>query len=141
MQAESGFYGFTGPRVVTVGLTPIHQMVKMGVRPHNPLMEFALVLTSIAAEGDADAIAKALVDERLAACVSVLPPMQSTYRWKGTVESAAERQLLIKTKAAQVAALEVRVRELHPYEVPEFLVLAIDAGSPAYLSWLRENAG
>ena len=126
---------------MTVGLTPIHQRVKMGVRPHNPLMEFALVLTSIAAEGDADAIAKALVDERLAACVSVLPPMQSTYRWKGTVESAAERQLLIKTKAAQVAALEVRVRELHPYEVPEFLVLAIDAGSPAYLSWLRENAG
>ena len=141
MQAGICFYGSTGTRVVTVGLTPIHQMVKMGVRPHNPLMEFALVLTSIAAEGDADAIAKALVEERLAACVSVLPPMQSTYRWKGTVESAAERQLLIKTKAAQVAALEVRVRELHPYEVPEFLVLAIDAGSPAYLSWLRENAG
>ena len=141
MQAGICFYGSTGPRVVTVGLTPIHQMVKMGVRPHNPLMEFSLVLTSIAAEGDADAIAKALVDERLAACVSVLPPMQSTYRWKGTVESAAARQLLIKTKAAQVAALEVRVRELHPYEVPEFLVLAIDAGSPAYLSWLRENAG
>ena len=141
MQAGICFYGSTGPRVVTVGLTPIHQMVKMGVRPHNPLMEFALVLTSIAAEGDADAIAKALVEERLAACVSVLPPMQSTYRWKGTVESAAERQLLIKTKAAQVAALEVRVRELHPYEVPEFLVLAIDAGSPAYLSWLRDSAG
>ncbi len=141
MQVGICFYGSTGPRVVTVGLTPIHQMVKMGVRPHNPLMEFALVLTSIAADGDADAIAKALVEERLAACVSVLPPMQSTYRWKGTVESAAERQLLIKTKAAQVAALEVRVRELHPYEVPEFLVLAIDAGSPAYLSWLRENAG
>ena len=70
MQAGICFYGSTGPRVVTVGLTPIHQMVKMGVRPHNPLMEFALVLTSIAAEGDADAIAKALVDERLAACVS-----------------------------------------------------------------------
>ena len=139
MQAGICFYGSTGPRVVTVGLTPIHQMVKMGVRPHNPLMEFALVLTSIAAEGDADAIAKALVDERLAACVSVLPPMQSTYRWKGTVESAAERQLLIKTKAAQVAALEVRVRELHPYEVPEFLVLTIEAGSPAYLSWLGDS--
>ena len=61
MQAGICFYGSTGPRVVTVGLTPIHQMVKMGVRPHNPLMEFALVLTSIAAEGDADAIAKALV--------------------------------------------------------------------------------
>jgi periplasmic divalent cation tolerance protein len=104
-------------------------------------MEFVLVLTTFPADGAADTVARTLVDERLAACVSVLPPMQSTYRWKGTVESAAERQLLIKTKAAQVAALEVRVRELHPYEVPEFLVLAIDAGSPAYLSWLRENAG
>jgi periplasmic divalent cation tolerance protein len=104
-------------------------------------MEFALVLTTFPADGDAAAFAKALVDERLAACVSVLPPMQSTYRWKGTVESAAERQLLIKTKAAQVAALEVRVKQLHPYEVPEFLVLTIDAGSPAYLSWLADSAG
>jgi periplasmic divalent cation tolerance protein len=102
-------------------------------------MEFALVLTTFPADGDADAFARALVDERLAACVSVLAPMQSTYRWKGGVESAAERQLLIKTKAAQVAALEARVKELHPYEVPEFLVLTIEAGSPAYLSWLAEG--
>jgi len=102
-------------------------------------MEFALVLTTIPADGDADAFAKALVEERLAACVGVLPSMQSTYRWKGNVESAAERQVLIKTKAALVAALEVRVTELHPYGVPEFLVLTIDAGSPAYLSWLADS--
>lgn len=102
-------------------------------------MEFALFLTTIPADGDADAFARTLVEERLAACVSVLPSMQSTYRWKGNVESAAERQVLIKTKATQLAALEVRVKELHPYEVPEFLVLTIDAGSPAYLSWLADS--
>ena len=104
-------------------------------------MEFAVVLTTFPAEGDVDGLARTLVDERLAACVSVLPPMRSTYRWKGNVESAAECQLLIKTKAAQVAALEARLKELHPYEVPEFLVLAIDGGSPAYLSWLAESVG
>ena len=102
-------------------------------------MKFALVLTTFPADGDADAFARTLVEERLAACVSVLPPMQSTYRWQGKVESADERQVLIKTKAAQVAALEVRVAELHPYEVPEFLVLTIEAGSPAYLSWLADS--
>ena len=102
-------------------------------------IEFVLVLTTWPVAGDADAFARTLVEERLAACVSVLPPMQSTYRWQGTVETATERQVLIKTKAALVAALEARVLELHPYEVPEFLVLSLDAGSPAYLSWLSES--
>ncbi|MFA5907262.1 MAG: divalent-cation tolerance protein CutA [Vicinamibacterales bacterium] len=98
-----------------------------------------LVWTTWPADGDADGFARTLVDERLAACVSVLPPMRSTYRWQGAVETAAERQVLIKTRAANLAALEKRVRELHPYEVPEFLVLNIDAGSPAYLSWLNDS--
>lgn len=105
------------------------------------MAEFALVLTTFPADGDADAFATTLVDERLAACVNVLPPMQSVYRWKGSVETASERQVLIKTKAANVAALEVRVKELHPYEVPEFLVVTIDAGSRGYLSWLGDSAG
>lgn len=100
-----------------------------------------MVLTTYPADGDADAFAKTIVDERLAACVSVLPPMQSTYRWKGEVETAKEQQVLIKTKAAQLAALEQRVQALHPYDVPEFLVLTIEAGSPAYLSWLGESSG
>ncbi|MGE0865437.1 MAG: divalent-cation tolerance protein CutA [Vicinamibacterales bacterium] len=105
------------------------------------MAEFVLVLTTWPADGDADAdaFARVLVDELLAACVSVLPPMQSTYRWKGEVETAAERQVLIKTKAANVAALETRVKQLHPYEVPEFVVLNLDAGSPAYLSWLNDS--
>jgi len=102
-------------------------------------MGFVLVLTTYPADGDADAFARALVHERLAACVSVLPPMQSTYRWKEAVDTASERQVLLKTTAASVAALEARVKELHPYEVPEFLVVTIDAGAPAYLSWLRES--
>ncbi len=102
-------------------------------------MEFVLVLTTFPADGDAGAFAKTLVDERLAACVNVLPPMQSVYRWKGSVETASERQVLIKTKAANVAALESRVKELHPYDVPEFLVLNIATGGLAYLAWLGEN--
>ena len=101
----------------------------------------ALVLTTFPVDSDADGFARTLVTERLAACVSVLPPMQSTYRWKGTVETADERQVLIKTRVANVAALEQRVRELHPYEVPEFLVLTIAAGSAAYLSWLNDSVG
>ena len=104
-------------------------------------MEFSLVLTTFPADGDAEGFARALVEERLAACVNVLPPMQSVYRWKGEVEAATERQLLIKTKAANVAALEERVTALHPYDVPEFLVLPIEAGSAAYLAWLQESVG
>ena len=104
-------------------------------------MDFVLVLTTYPADGDADGFARALVDERLAACVSVLAPMQSIYRWKGEVETASERQVLIKTKAAQLAALEQRVQALHPYDVPEFFVLKIETGSPAYLSWLNESTG
>lgn len=104
-----------------------------------PNMDFVLVLTTYPVDGDVDAFARTFVDERLAACVTVLPPMQSIYRWKGSVETASERQLLIKTKAATLAALEQRVRELHPYDVPEFFVLSIESGSPAYLAWLTES--
>jgi len=105
------------------------------------MTDFVLVLTTWPMDADADAFATSLVDERLAACVSVLPPMQSTYRWQGRVEGASERQVVIKTTAAKVAAIEKRLSEIHPYEVPEFLVLAIAAGSPAYLSWLNESVG
>jgi periplasmic divalent cation tolerance protein len=104
-------------------------------------MEFVVVLTTLPGDADVGGFARALVDERLAACVNVLPPMQSTYRWQGSVETASERQLLIKTRAAGVTALEERVRELHPYDVPEFLVIPVDGGSAAYLTWLSESVG
>ena len=98
--------------------------------------QFVIVLTTLPAEGDAETFASQLVDERLAACVNILPPMRSVYRWKGSIERADERQLVIKTTAEKVSALESRLKELHPYEVPEFIVLPIIAGSPAYLSFL-----
>jgi periplasmic divalent cation tolerance protein len=101
--------------------------------------DFVLVLITYPADADADAFARTLVEEHLAACVNVLPEMTSTYRWKGAVETAVERQVIIKTKAATVAALSTRIGELHPYEVPEFLVINIEAGSPAYLSWLADS--
>jgi periplasmic divalent cation tolerance protein len=100
--------------------------------------EAAIVLTTLGADADANALAQALVDERLAACVNVLPPMTSTYRWKGAVEQEREQQLVIKTSRARVAALQARLRQLHPYELPEFLVLDA-AGSEAYLAWIHEN--
>jgi periplasmic divalent cation tolerance protein len=99
-----------------------------------------LVLTTIGADADAAALARTVVDERLAACVNVLPPMTSIYRWQGKVEENREQQLLIKTTVARLPSLEARLRTLHPYDVPEFLVLRAAGGSDAYLDWLRASA-
>lgn len=96
-----------------------------------------IVLTTVGAGAEAETLARTLVDERLAACVNVLPPMTSVYRWQGAVEQATEHQLVIKTDASRVAALEARLRQLHTYEVPEFLVLPVSGGADAYLAWLR----
>jgi periplasmic divalent cation tolerance protein len=97
-----------------------------------------VVLTTLGAVTDAVDLARTLVEEGLAACVNVLPPMQSVYRWKGAVEADTEQQLVIKTTSARVAALEARLRALHPYELPEFLVLTAD-GSVRYLQWITES--
>ena len=104
-----------------------------------PSEPFVIVLTTLPSDGDAESLAVRLVDEKLAACVNILPPMRSVYRWKGAIERADERQLVIKTTRAQLNALEARLRTLHPYDVPEFLVLAVDSGSVTYLSWLFES--
>jgi periplasmic divalent cation tolerance protein len=101
---------------------------------------FVIVLTTWPADQDAAAFARTLVDERLAACVNVLPPMQSIYRWEGKVEQATEHQLVIKTTAARVEALEARIGRLHPYEVPELLVVPISDGSASYLRWIQDSA-
>jgi periplasmic divalent cation tolerance protein len=79
------------------------------------------------------------VTERLAACVNILPPMPSIYRWEGSVEVVNEHQLVIKTMAARVERLKQRLNELHPYDVPEILVLPLSDGAPAYLEWLRQS--
>jgi periplasmic divalent cation tolerance protein len=98
-----------------------------------------IVLTTLGADADATSLARTLVEERLAACVNVLAPMMSTYRWKGSIEQDREQQLVIKTTSARVPALEARLRDLHPYELPEFLVLPVSTGSEAYLRWVGEN--
>jgi periplasmic divalent cation tolerance protein len=97
-----------------------------------------IILTTLAATTDAAALARVLVSDRLAACVNVLPPMTSLYRWKGAVEEEIERQLVIKTTSDRVAAIEARFREVHPYELPEFVVLSAGA-SASYLEWLRDS--
>src|SRR5688572_7299213 len=102
---------------------------------HGPVV---LVLTTIAADADGTALARTLIDERLAACVNILPAMTSVYRWKGVVEQDREQQLVIKTTADRLAALEARIRELHSYELPEFLVMTVDEGSSAYLAWVDD---
>ena len=99
----------------------------------------SIVLTTLGADADATLIARTLIDERLAACVNILPVMTSVYRWQGKVEQDREQQVVIKTATDRVAALQARLRQLHPYELPEFLVL--DArGSEAYLAWVGESA-
>ena len=82
-------------------------------------------------------LARTLVEERLAACVNVHAPMTSTYRWQGVIESAPDRQIVIKTTRGRRAALEARLRVLHPYELPELVVIEA-AGSEAYSNWVRE---
>jgi periplasmic divalent cation tolerance protein len=99
-----------------------------------------IVLTTLPADQDATRLAAALVEERLAACVNVLPVMTSIYRWEGKIEQAAEHQLVIKTTLNRVEALEMTLTRLHPYDVPELLVLPVAGGSERYLGWLQDNA-
>ncbi len=84
----------------------------------------------------AQTLARVLVDERLAACVNVFAPCVSIYRWQGAIEEASEVPMLIKTSRRRWVALEARLRELHPYEVPELIALSPAAVSPAYTSWV-----
>jgi periplasmic divalent cation tolerance protein len=103
------------------------------------MMDIVLVLTTVAADDRADALARQLVDERLAACVNLHPVMVSFYRWKGSVERDIERQMIIKTTRDRLSALESRLRELHAYELPELIVLSVDTGSQDYLRWVVEQ--
>lgn len=101
------------------------------------MTDIVVVLTTVA-QDRADTLARQLVDEKLAACVNLYPPMVSIYRWKGQVQRETERQVVIKTTGDRVNALEARLKQIHPYELPEFLVLAVDSGTEAYANWVRE---
>ncbi len=99
-------------------------------------METLLVLTNCPDEETANSIALAVVEAQLAACVNIMPRVQSIYRWQGVVESATEIPLFIKSTAANYPALEKLIAGLHPYETPEIIALPITQGLPAYLNWV-----
>ena len=96
-----------------------------------------IVCTTLPAGMDGADLARTLVGERLAACVSTLPGVRSVYRWKEKIEEDNEQQVLIKTTAERVGALGDRIRELHPYDVPELLTLPVAGGGAEYLEWVR----
>ena len=100
------------------------------------MSQILIVFTNCPDEACANTIALALVEAKLAACVNILPRVQSVYRWQGKVESASEIPLFFKSTAASYPALETRIRELHPYDVPEIIALPISHGLPAYLNWV-----
>ena len=99
-------------------------------------MDTLLILTNCPDEESANVIALAVVEAKLAACVNILPRVQSVYRWQGTVESASEIPLLIKSTAKNYPALEAAIRARHPYDIPEIIALPIRQGLPAYLNWV-----
>jgi len=98
-----------------------------------------VVLTTCANQKEAEKLARALLDGRFAACVSVIPRMRSFYHWKGAIESADECLLLIKSSRELFEPLSAALRKLHSYEVPEVLALAVVDGEPNYLNWLESN--
>lgn len=103
------------------------------------MTECVQVLTTAGSEQEAERIAEALVEARLAACVQVVGPIVSHYRWRGTVEREREWQCLMKTTLARFAEVEAKIRELHSYEEPEIVATEIVAGSSGYLSWLVDS--
>lgn len=101
------------------------------------MTDVRVVLITAPDAAAAEKLARALVEERLAACVNVLPGVHSFYRWEGSVQDDAELLLVAKTRAERVGALAARVKELHPYDVPEVLELPATGGSQTYLDWVR----
>ena len=101
--------------------------------------ELVVVVATHPEQGAARELARRLVEERLAACVQVLPGVHATYRWEGAVETAEEVRLEIKTTASCLPELTRLYAELHPYEVPEFVVLPAPMALPDYLAWVRES--
>lgn len=98
--------------------------------------QILIVMTNLPNAQAAEAIASTLVQARLAACVNILPAVQSVYRWQGKVERATEVTLLIKTTQQHYAALEAAIRAAHPYELPEVIALPVTTGLPSYLQWV-----
>jgi periplasmic divalent cation tolerance protein len=115
------------------------ESTRISIRLSMAPTDIMIVLTTAPSDERAEAWARTLVEERLAACVNIHGPMVSFYRWKGIVERDAERQVVIKTTRENLTALRARLSELHSYELPEFLVLTVEDGSDEYLKWVVEQ--
>lgn len=100
------------------------------------MTETLVVLTNLPDAASAHALASVMIERRLAACVNVLAPCQSIYRWDGKVETAHEVPLLIKSTRARYPALEAAIRAQHPYELPEIIAVRVERGLPGYLDWV-----
>lgn len=103
--------------------------------------DHVVILITAGSLEEARRLARALVEEKLAACVNCVPGIQSIYRWQGKVEESAEALLIAKTRASLVERVAARVNELHSYELPETIALPIEAGSERYLAWLGQETG
>lgn len=102
-------------------------------------MEPYLVITNLPDQDSAQRLAETLIGARLAACVNILAPCASVYRWRGQVETAQEIPLLIKAPASHYGKVEALIRQHHPYELPEIIAVPISAGLPAYLAWITSE--
>jgi periplasmic divalent cation tolerance protein len=100
-----------------------------------------IILCTCPDPATAERIAETVVGERLAACVNIVPGLTSIYRWEGRMQRDAELLLLIKTRQAVYSLLEARIRELHPYQIPEIIALPIQTGLAAYLDWIVDHTG
>ena len=105
----------------------------------DPQTEFSIVLITAASEDEAERIACSLVEERLAACVNIVGPIRSVYRWEGKVQNERELLLIVKTRTEALPRLQTRITELHSYDTPEIIALPITAGSEPYLRWLESS--
>ena len=103
------------------------------------MTDFIQVLTTTESRDDAETIGRALVEERLAACVQIVGPITSIYRWQGKINTAQEWQCWAKTRRDLYDRIEETIRRLHPYQLPEILAIAVTAGSADYLAWLADE--
>ena len=101
------------------------------------MTNFIQVMTTVAKRVDADSVARKLLEERLAACVQVVGPIQSTYWWEGSLESGEEWLCLAKSRRDLYPSIEQAIRAVHPYQVPEILAVPVAAGFEGYLAWMQ----
>ncbi len=98
-----------------------------------------ILLTTVKSQAEANKLGQRIISEKLAACVSAVPNITSTYRWRGRVERSSEVMLIVKTSSRKLSKLMKRVKELHTYAVPEILILKVERGLPQYLKWVEES--